>query len=57
MNIPNNISWNNILDPRNFHFESTYPFREPRTADNIVAGTTRLALFFRLGANVSHAST
>src|SRR5438874_8640230 len=55
MNMPNSSKAKTRLAPRNFHFESTYPFKEPSSAERIVAGTTRRTELKNAGANTSNA--
>src|ERR1700704_1784825 len=55
MNIPNRSRAKTRFAPRNFHFDSTYPFSEPSNADKIVAGTTSSTELKNDGASVSNA--
>ena len=36
-----------VFEPRNFHFESTYPFNDPRIEEIIVAGIVSRMLFIK----------
>src|ERR1700682_273810 len=55
MNIPNRSRAKMRLAPRNFHFESTYPFSEPSAAERTVAGTTKRTELRKEGARTSNA--
>src|SRR5690349_19674023 len=55
MNMPNRSRAKIKLAPRNFHFESTYPFSEPSSADRMVAGTTSRTELKKAGASTSNA--
>src|SRR6266700_5435941 len=55
MNMPKRSRAKMTLAPRNFHFESTYPFKEPSSAERIVAGTTRRTELKNAGASTSNA--
>ena len=55
MNMPNRSKAKMALALRNFHFESTYPLREPSSAERIVAGTTKRTELKNEGAITSNA--
>src|SRR5258708_734181 len=55
MNMPNRSRAKMRLAPRNFHFERTYPFSEPSTAESTVAGTTKKTELRKEGASTSNA--
>ena len=44
-----------ILDPLNFHFESTYPLRDPNKEEMSVAGIVRAKLLNKFGESLTKA--
>src|SRR5437763_4836273 len=55
MNMPKSSKAKMTFAPRNFHFESTYPFSEPSSAESAVAGTTSRTELKKAGASTSKA--
>src|SRR5664280_959659 len=56
MNIPNRIRVKITSEPRNFHFDSTYPLIDPMIDEMIAAGIASERLLMKLGASFAQAS-